>query len=144
MHCTKKWNTSGKPYRLATSHQGLSALCKANVTTYTILHNGQTTNLTTQQQQQQWIKQQKHVYSGYLTSTDGGKGSKGHATTWGSKCISKGPTPLKLMSWLSRTGTIILKKSDVIYRFICPHMNYPEGIPRGIRQNLWGQAQGIP
>ena len=52
------------------------------------------------------------------------KGSKGHATAWGSKYISKGLTPLKPFSWSLRQGQQTLK-NGIIYRFKCPHINCP-------------------
>ena len=41
-----------------------------------------------------------------------GKGSKGHATTWESRCTSKGVTPLKPSSWLLRTRSTNFKKME--------------------------------
>ena len=56
---------------------------------------------------------------------DLGKGSKGHATTWGSTCTSKGVTPLKHFSWPQEQGQQTLK-SEVLHRFKYPHINCSE------------------
>ena len=126
MHYKKKWNTSTKPYMLATSHHGPTTINITNLTKDTTA----TIDLQTIQQPNKWTKTTtvdlitKPFVLQYLTSMDCGKGLKGHATNWASMYTSEGQHHQTLLMAPQGQGKQI--KEKWCYRFKCPHINYPE------------------
>ena len=124
----KKWNTSTKSYRLATSQHGPATLYITNLTANRIatmviqtiqqpnkLTTTRTVNLTT-----------NTFLLWYLTSMDWGERFKRTGNNLGIQVHFRGTNTMKTLLMALKDMENKLQKSGAIYRFKCPRINYPE------------------